>query len=128
MGREPHKVRTMIHKMDHGVKSTPNRRGALTAGGAALFAATGLWLSRRPPADDAAPVEARGPDGLPPLGTMLTPDEVALLRAYRGEGERGVMDWLTRGLGIEAPRRPAGPVDASNVRRASRGLGLLARA
>ncbi|MCA9560692.1 MAG: hypothetical protein KC583_19225 [Myxococcales bacterium] len=118
----------MISQNDHGVKSTPNRRGALTAGGAAVFAATGLWLSRRPPHDNPTPVEARGPDGLPPLGTMLTPDEVALLRAYRGEGERGVMDWLTRGLGIEAPRRPAGPVDASNVRRASRGLGLLARA
>lgn len=118
----------MIHKMDHGVKSTPNRRGALAASGAALFAATGLWLSRRPPDSDAVPVEARGPDGMPPLGTVLTHDEVALLRAYRGEGERGVMDWLTAGLQVEAPRRPAGPVDANNVRRASRGLGLLARA
>ena len=35
---------------------------------------------------------------------------------------------LTRGLQVEAPRRPASPVDANNVRRASRGLGLLARA
>lgn len=118
----------MIHDKDRGVKSTPNRRGALAAGGAAVFAATGLWLSRRPPHDNPTPVEARGPDGMPPVGTMLTPDEVALLNAYRGEGERGVMDWLTAGLQVEAPRRPAGPVDANNVRRASRGLGLLARA
>ena len=120
----------MISQNDHGVKSTPNRRGALAASGAAVFAATGLWLSRRPPHDNPTPVEARGPDGMPPLGTMLTPDEVALLRAYRGEGERGVMDWLTRGLGIEAaqPAPVREPVSANNVRRASRGLGLLARA